>query len=97
MMSIDSKKSWTKRIFCAYFSSKNVLIDDNLLQYCARSSFRIPKYLTQLKEETLNLFKDSHKMISENQGRFLYLLSIISGAKRILEIGTFSGMNCDTF
>jgi predicted O-methyltransferase YrrM len=60
-------------------------------EYARLHSSAEPPYLTQVMENT-RAFSGSYRMLTGHlEGRFLKMLVAISGARRILEIGTFTG------
>lgn len=65
-------------------------LDKALYDYILETTLREPEILTRLRKET-----DSHPragmQISPDQGQLLRLLAELTDAKRILEIGTFTG------
>ena len=71
-------------------SRRTTQVDDALYSYLVATSLREPDVLRRLREETAKLEK-AHMQISPEQGQFMALLVEIIGARRILEIGTFTG------
>jgi predicted O-methyltransferase YrrM len=71
-------------------SSKTLNLDANLYAYYRAHGFNEHPILAELRKETLVL-QDAAMQISPEQGRLMQLLVKISGAKNILEIGTFTG------
>ncbi len=71
-------------------SSKTFTLSDRLYDYYRSVSSREPDVLRQLREETAR-----HPMaamqVSPEQGQFMALLIQLTGAKKILEIGVFTG------
>lgn len=66
--------------------------------YCERYSSPEPHILTNLRQETITVFSHAARMISgQLQGRFLKILTTISKAKNILELGTFTGYSALCF
>lgn len=65
-------------------------LSDAVQQYLLRSSVRESSLLRDLREETAAL-PDSGMQISPEFGQFLSLLVELTGARRALEIGTFTG------
>jgi O-methyltransferase len=65
-------------------------LDEALYDYIVGTSLREPEVLTRLRRET-----DSHPravmQISPDQGQLLGLLVELTGARRIIEVGTFTG------
>lgn len=65
-------------------------IDDRLYAYICDVAITEPVLLRQLREETAQL-EYSVMQISPEQGQFMSLLIKLMGAKRAIEIGTFTG------
>jgi len=68
----------------------NIDLTDALYDYLLEVSLREPPLLARLREETKELPR-SVMQISPEQGQFMALLVELMGARRILEIGTFTG------
>ena len=71
-------------------SRRTTQVDDALYAYLLESSLRESDALRRLREETAELEK-GHMQISPEQGQFMALLVELIGARRILEVGTFTG------
>lgn len=71
-------------------STKTLQLSDRLHDYLLEASLREPDVLRQLREETAVL-SNAGMQISPEQGQFMRLLVQISGARRALEIGVFTG------
>ncbi|WP_462379304.1 class I SAM-dependent methyltransferase [Pseudomonas sp. Marseille-QA0892] len=71
-------------------TTRTVQLDDALHQYLLDVSLREPPLLAQLRKETASLPR-SHWQIAPEQGQFMSLLVRITGARRLLEVGTFTG------
>ena len=71
-------------------SNRTLSIDDRLYDYLCDVSINEPELLRQLREETAQL-DYSVMQISPEQGQFMSLLIKLMGAKRAIEIGTFTG------
>jgi predicted O-methyltransferase YrrM len=71
-------------------TNRTLNLDDNLYQYLLDVSLRETPLLKRLRDETAQL-TNAHWQIAPEQGQFMALLVQLTGAKRILEIGTFSG------
>ena len=71
-------------------SNRTLSIDDRIYDYLCDVSINEPELLTQLREETAQL-EFSEMQISPEQGQFMSLLIKLTGAKRAIEIGTFTG------
>ena len=71
-------------------SSRTIVLNDALYEYMLSVSLREPDVLCRLREETAKM--PQHNMqISPEQGQFMALLVELTGARRCLEIGTFTG------
>src|ERR1700730_80763 len=63
-----------------------------IYQYFQAHAYRELPILTQLREKTLARFPElAHMEISPEQGQFMHLLAKMIQARKILEIGTFTG------
>lgn len=71
-------------------SNRTLSIDDRLYDYLCDVSVNESELLHQLREETAQL-EYSVMQISPEQGQFMSLLIKLMGAKRAIEIGTFTG------
>ncbi len=71
-------------------SRRRTEIDDRLYDYILASSLREPEVLRRLREETAGL-PGAGMQIGPEQGQFMALLVELIGARRTLEIGTFTG------
>ena len=71
-------------------SKQGLNLDASLYQYLLDHSLREHSLLEQLRNET-SLLAESNMQISPDQGQFMALLVTLIQAKRILEIGTFTG------
>ncbi|NOR43038.1 MAG: SAM-dependent methyltransferase [Gammaproteobacteria bacterium] len=71
-------------------SNRTLSIDDRTYDYLCDVSVNEPDLLRQLREETAQL-EYAVMQISPEQGQFMSLLIKMMGAKRALEIGTFTG------
>ncbi len=65
-------------------------LTDELYDYLLRVSMREPEILRRLREETGDLEKAGWQ-IGPEQGQFMALLVELTGARRTLEVGTFTG------
>jgi caffeoyl-CoA O-methyltransferase len=67
-------------------------LSQELQDYLATHSTQPDKVLSELAEETASRFPDAAGMqIGSDQGMFMTLLTRLIGARRALEIGTFTG------
>ncbi|MBW9232693.1 O-methyltransferase [Leptospira santarosai] len=71
-------------------SRKNIRLTEKLEEYIFQNSVRETDSFQRLREETGKLVQ-ANMQISPEEGQFLGILTKISGAKRIIEIGTFTG------
>ncbi|BAW80307.1 O-methyltransferase [Candidatus Nitrosoglobus terrae] len=71
-------------------SNKPTQITDPLYDYLLSVSLREPDILRELRQETSTMPR-ANMQISPEQGQFMALLIELLGAKRILEIGVFTG------
>lgn len=71
-------------------SNRTIALDDRLYAYLTAHSLREPDVLRRLREETLALPRASMQIAPE-QGQLMALLVRLIGARRIVEIGTFTG------
>ncbi len=71
-------------------SVRSITIDDRLYDYLLANSLREPAVLAELRAETAAL-PDGMMQISPEQGQFMRLLVRLTGAKRCVEVGTFTG------
>ena len=69
-----------------------MIVSTELDQYTAAHSSPEPPYLAALAAETRARFPGRHgMMVGPVEGEFLALLVAVTGARRVLEIGTFTG------
>lgn len=73
-----------------YLSNRTLSLDDRTYEYLLSVSVDETELLRELREETAG-DKFSIMQISPEQGQFMALLVKLTGAKRVLEIGTFTG------
>ena len=71
-------------------TSRPLTLTDDLIAYVRRVGVREHPVLAQLREEAAMMPQASMQIGSE-QGAFMALLVQLTGARRILEIGTFTG------
>jgi predicted O-methyltransferase YrrM len=71
-------------------SNKTLQVDDKLYAYILDNSLREPPILRELREETSHL-EMARMQIAPEQGQFMALLLRLMGARRYLEVGTFTG------
>jgi predicted O-methyltransferase YrrM len=71
-------------------SARTIQMNDGLHAYLLASSLREPESLRALREETQAL-PQRNMQISPEQGQLMQLLVELIGARRIVEVGTFTG------
>ncbi len=71
-------------------SNRTLNLDDRLYDYLQAVSLREPAVLAHLRAETASL-PMAAMQISPEQGQFMALLVRLMGARRCLEVGTFTG------
>jgi predicted O-methyltransferase YrrM len=69
---------------------KSFGLSEQLYQYVVANSLREPEILTQLRHETAN-HPQARMQISPEQGQLMALLVQLMGARKVLEIGVFTG------
>jgi caffeoyl-CoA O-methyltransferase len=70
------------------------LVTDDLYRYLLMHSMPADDIVTGLVEETREMLPDRAGMqVGGEQGRLLHLLVKLTGSRRLLEIGTFTGMS----
>jgi caffeoyl-CoA O-methyltransferase len=70
--------------------NKSILVTDTIYDYILANSLREPEVLQQLREETA-LHTHGGMQIAPEQGQFMALLVELTAAKKVLEIGVFTG------
>jgi len=71
-------------------SNRTLTLTDDLVEYIHRVGIREHPALARLREDTARL-PEAQMQIAPEQGAFMAMLVRLSGARRILEIGTFTG------
>jgi predicted O-methyltransferase YrrM len=71
-------------------STRTLNLDERVYAYLQRVSLREPEVLGRLRAETMRL-PMARMQISPEQGQFMALLVKTMGARRCLEVGTFTG------
>ncbi len=71
-------------------SNRSIMLTDSLYEYMNDVSLRESPLLLALREETSALTQRSMQ-ISPEQGQFMALLARLTGARRCLEVGVFTG------
>jgi caffeoyl-CoA O-methyltransferase len=68
-----------------------VIVDESVERYAQERSTADPEFFRRLEEETRSISEIPQMMVGPLEGQFLGWLVRLSGARRILEIGTFTG------
>ena len=68
-----------------------ILVDEKLEEYAERHTTPPDPLLTELAKETRATMASPQMLTGPIEGRFLEVLVAATGAKRVLEIGTFTG------
>lgn len=71
-------------------TNRTLNLDDDLYRYLLDVSLRETPLLKRLRDETAQL-ANAQWQIAPEQGQFMALLVRLTGARRILEVGTFTG------
>lgn len=71
-------------------TARTLSLDDPLYQYLLDVSLRETPLLRRLRDETQAL-PEARWQVAPEQGQFLGLLVKLLGARRLLEVGTFTG------
>jgi predicted O-methyltransferase YrrM len=71
-------------------ASKTNFVDARVMRYIGEHSVREPQLLAELRAETAKL-PEAMMQVPPEQGQFLALLIQATGAKRCIEVGTFTG------
>jgi len=67
------------------------VVDPDIERYATEHSTPEPKLLAELATETRKSVANAQMMVGPLEGRFLETLIFVTGARRILEIGMFTG------
>jgi len=67
------------------------IIPEALAEYVEAHSAPEPELLTELRDETQAKLEDPQMQVGRVEGALLRMLVQLSGAKRVFEVGTFSG------
>ena len=71
-------------------SSRNAYIADEIYGYILDNSLREPPILEKLRRQTQEM-PEGMMQISPDQGQFMGLVVRLTGARRVVEVGTFTG------
>jgi len=72
-------------------TGRTIGLEGRLYDYYAAHAYREPAILKELRAETAKLGGLAQMQIGPEQGAFMAMLVKLMGAKRILEVGTFTG------
>jgi caffeoyl-CoA O-methyltransferase len=67
------------------------LVDPRLESYAAEHSSAVPDLLERLERETRETMRSPEMLSGRAEGQLLRLVVLMTGAQRILEVGTFTG------
>lgn len=71
-------------------SNQTLNLNDTTYDYYRKVAYREPSILTELRQETAKL-DQAMMQIAPEQGQFMATLTQLMGARRYLEVGTFTG------
>ena len=71
-------------------STKSINLDDTLYPYYQQHAFRDDDILAELRRQTAAM-PESNMQISPEQGAFMAMMVSLINARRIIEVGTFTG------
>ena len=71
-------------------TNRSIGLNDELQRYVLEHSLREDDLLARLREETAHL-EERNMQIAPEQGQFMALMARLIGAKRFIEVGTFTG------
>ncbi|RLA21330.1 MAG: SAM-dependent methyltransferase [Gammaproteobacteria bacterium] len=71
-------------------ANQTINLSRQLHQYLLENSLREPAVMKRLRDKTAKL-PECNMQIAPEQGQFMQLLVHLMGAKRVLEVGTFTG------
>ena len=71
-------------------SNQSIGLNEEIYRYLLEHSLREPELLAELRQETAQL-PQANMQIAPEQGQFMAMLARIIGARRYLEVGTFTG------
>ena len=72
-------------------SDRTIALDDRLYEYVQKTWLREPPVLSRLREETTKIGDAASMQISPEQGQLMATLIELMGARRVIEVGTFTG------
>ena len=72
-------------------STTSVILEGAILDYYRDHAYREPAILAELRARTASFGDDAIMQIAPEQGAFMGMIAQLMGARKILEIGTFTG------
>lgn len=72
-------------------STTSVILEGAILDYYRAHAYREPAILAELRARTASFGDDAIMQIAPEQGAFMGMIAQLMGARKILEIGTFTG------
>lgn len=72
-------------------STTSVILEGAILDYYRAYAYREPAILAELRARTASFGDDAIMQIAPEQGAFMGMIAQLMGARKILEIGTFTG------
>jgi len=69
------------------------IVDKNIENYCRAHTTSLPPLFDELRERTYAGLNAPQMQVGLLEGRFLSMMVALTGAKRVLEFGTFSGFS----
>ena len=72
-------------------ANATITLDETLYPYFQTVAYDEPPILAELRKATAPLGGDAIMQITPEQGAFMAMLVMITGARRIFEVGTFTG------
>lgn len=89
-MDVLAREWWSGITGAALVSTRSLGLPDAVYDYLLAHSLREPELLAELRNETAEL-PNGRMQISPEQGQFMALLVELTGAKRAIEVGVFTG------
>lgn len=71
-------------------SNRTLVITDEIYDYLTKVALREPASFRRLRARTAQM-SEAHMQIAPEQGQFMHLLVELLGARRAIELGTFTG------
>lgn len=71
----------------------DAIVNPKIEEYCAQHTTPLPPIFDELRQKTYASMTAPHMQVGLIEGSFLKLLVALSGAKTVLEFGTFTGFS----